>query len=241
MLKRVHPGDPISLSSNAYNAWCDAADDLRQRQMATSASQQLETRDVDIVLVRNDSGADVDQHGVLGIDGPLITPDDNLDEFKRRVVISGVTPAVAHVFCFVVLLEPLPAGAVGLAIISGVCTVQVDVASASDTTCGADVDDTAKLKSATGFNQILWKETGTGTKWAIVRIGVGGGGLKVATLDASLSYGGTCSATITKGGSGTVTVHDVLLQSGESLDSGTTVILALIGGDECVIDASCST
>ena len=240
MLKRVHPGDPISFSSNAYNAWCDAADDLRQRQMATSASQQLETRDVDIVLVRNDSGGDVDQHGILGIDGPLISPTDNLDEFKRQVVISGVTPTADHADAFVVLLEPLADNAVGQAIISGVCAVQVDVAKESDTTCGADVDDTAKLKSATGSNQIIWKESGTGTKWAIVRVG-GAGGLKVATLDASLSYEGTCSATITKGGSGTVTAHDVLLNSGESLDSGTKVILALIGGDECVIDASCST
>ena len=238
-IKRVHQGDPVEISANAFNAWSDAADDLRKRQLATTASQQPERRDVDIILVRNDSDSDVDQFGILGIDGPLITPADNLDEFKRRVVISGVTPAVAHIDSFVVLLEPLAANMVGEAIISGVCQVQVDVVNAADTVCGADVDDIAKLKSGTGCCRIIWKESGTGTKWAIVRVG-DGGGLKIATLDASLSYNGTCSATITKGGFGTVTAHDVLLQSGESLDSGTKVILALIDGDECVIDASCS-
>jgi len=238
-MKRVQAGDEVVLSANAYNAWCDAAEDLQRRRMSQSAVSQAERRDADIVLVRNDSGADIGRFGVLGIDGPIISPEDNPDEFKRRVTISGVVPTSTHSDSFVVLLEPLAAGQIGEAIISGVCQVQVNVVSSSATTCGAVAGDLEKLTTGKGSTPIIWKESGTGTKWAIVRIG-GCIGLKVATLLGSLSYRSTANATVTKGGSGTVVAHDVLLKSGESLDSGTVVILANIGGDECVIDASCA-
>ena len=60
--------------------------------MSQSGNARPERRDADVVLVRNDSGADVGRFGILGIGGPIITPEDNLDEFKRMVAVSGVTP-----------------------------------------------------------------------------------------------------------------------------------------------------
>ncbi len=245
-MKRVQNGDEVSLSANAYNAWCDAAEDLQSRRMSQTGVARPERRVPDVVLVRNDSGADVDRYGILGIDGPIITPTDNLDEFKNRVTLKGVLPTSAHADAFVVLLEPLADGVIGEAIISGVCQVQIDVASAADTTCGADVDDTAKLKSGAGSNSILWKESGTGTKWAVVRIGGGGGNiLKLAKLNAALSAGSSCQASVWEGdpladSGDDLTVNDWLLGTGESLDSGTKVVILLVSGNWYVIQASCS-
>ncbi len=233
-MKRVQNGDEVTLSANAYNAWCDAAEDLQARRMSQTGVARPERHDPDVVLVRNDSGADVGRFGVLGIDGPIITPTDNLDEFKNRVTLKGVLPTAAHADAFVVLLEPLTTNMVGEAIISGVCQVQIDVVSAADTTCGADVDDTAKLKS------------GAGSKWAVVRIGGGGGNiLKLAKLNTSLSAGGSCEASVWEGdplvdSGDDVTVNDWLLGTGESLDSGTKVVILLVSGNWYVIQASCS-
>ncbi len=245
-LKRVQNGDEVTLSANAYNAWCDAAEDLQARRMSQTGTTNTTHHDPDVVLVRNDSGADVGRYGILGIDGPIITPTDNLDEFKNRVALKGVSPTSAHADAFVVLLGPLIDGAVGEAVISGVCQVQIDVVSAADTTCGADVGDTAKLKSGAGSNSILWKESGTGTKWTVVRIGGGGGNiLKFAKLDATLDAGSSCQASVWEGdpladSGDNLTVNDWLLGTGESLASGTKVVILLVSGNWYVIQASCS-
>ena len=67
-----------------------------------------------IVLVKNSSGADRDRFDILGIDGPIIAPTDNPDEFKNRVTIDGITPAMAdHTGQFVILAEPIASGAIG--------------------------------------------------------------------------------------------------------------------------------
>lgn len=240
-LKRVSVGDAIDISAAAYNGWCEAAEDLQARRLGQGPGAWKESRfDPDVVLVRNDSGAAAARFGILGVSGPIITPTVNLEEFKRRVALSGVAPTADHEDAFVVLLEPLAAGAVGEAVISGAVQVAVDVAAESDTTCGAVASDAAKLKSGVGSNRILWKEAGTGTKWAVVRVGGGGGSIILGTLAEDLDAGDSAEATLRIGGSGTETVYDDLLGSGETLTSGTKVVLARINGKLYVIDASCS-
>jgi hypothetical protein len=68
-------------------------------------------------------------------------------------------------------MEPLESGAVGRACVAGVCPVRLNVIDADHRY--ADVDDAAyTLKTSnTGGTRILWKESGTGTKWAMVLLG----------------------------------------------------------------------
>lgn len=126
-----------------------------------------------LVLIKNDSDDDASAFDVLGIDNILFGPDDNLPEFQRNPVLSCVTPALPdHAGKFVVLYESIPAGAIGRAWITGTCRVQVDVAAESDQY--ADVADGIATKLASGRSggvQILYKQSGTGTKWAVVRFG----------------------------------------------------------------------
>lgn len=57
--------------------------------------------------------------------------------------------------------------------------VQIDIQNAADETCGIIDGDTDKLESGKGSTPIIWKESGTGVKWAIVQLGVGGSKLSL--------------------------------------------------------------
>lgn len=175
---KVQSGEKLRIPAVAYNAFIDTALDLRRRQQTAQQDGTPELRQTGIILVRNDSGADRGRFDVLGISGVLITPADNPDAFKSKVALVGVSPAEAqHAGRFVVLLEPIASGKIGQACAAGVTIARVDIVDTDHKF--ADVSDgtAAQLKSAEGgAGAILWKESGTGVKWAVVRIGAGGGG-----------------------------------------------------------------
>jgi hypothetical protein len=129
------------------------------------------------ISVKNASGADVDRFGILGIDDIVFTPTDNLDGFKNGPVLSCITPADPdHLNKFAVLLQPVADDAIGLAKLAGPCVVKVDVASESDAFATILDGDATKLQSGGAGVPILYKESGTGEKWAIVLLGGGGAG-----------------------------------------------------------------
>lgn len=107
------------------------------------------------------------------VGNPIIDNADNLAEFKNRVTFKGETPSLAsHVGRFAILLEPIAAGKLGKAVVSGVSVARIDVANAYHGSCEIIGGDCGKLRSGPcGGAQILWKETGTGLLWGIVRVG----------------------------------------------------------------------
>jgi len=173
--RKVSPGDPLVIPAAAYNTFVDTARDYLDRRNDQGQEAHPAARDSGIVLVRNDAGEDVtSRFAVLGIDGPVIAPADNADEFANRVILSGKVPYVAtHAGRFIILLEPLAAGAIGYGVVSGVTAAKVDVADEDHAFADVENENWSQLKSgATGAAQILWKESGTGyNKWALVRLG----------------------------------------------------------------------
>ena len=106
--------------------------------------------------VKNNSGTARDCYDVLGIDGPLFDPSSNPDGFKRQIALKGVTPAAGtHEGNFAILLEPVPAGGIGNAVIAGLAIVQVNVpdsaAEAYDFAEIADATTGYLVKSPTGY------------------------------------------------------------------------------------------
>lgn len=174
-LQHVQPRDPLKIPAQTFNIFCDAAEDFLKRRRGVSG-QGVASRDLHqtgIVSIKNSSGADRDRFDVLGIVGPLFSPTDAPDYFKARVILDGTTPTTAsHKSRFAVLLEPVAAGGIALGCVSGVCPAVLNVNTESHVWADVTNNDCAGLNSGLeGGAQILWKESGTGSKLAVVRIG----------------------------------------------------------------------
>jgi hypothetical protein len=167
---KVRQGEPIRVTADFFNAVIDVVRWWLGED--TGPGALADRRDRATVLVKNASGADVDRFGVLGIDDILHVPDDNLDGFKNRPCLVGVTPdAEDHQGKFVVMLDAVPDGAIGRGLIQGVVCVKVNVVSNGDPAADiADGDATRLQSGAAGRAQILWKEDGTDEKWALVQL-----------------------------------------------------------------------
>ncbi len=178
-LGKVQPGDKLRIPAAAYNAFVDTAMDLRRRQQSQEQGATPEQRQTGIILIRNDSGEDRARFDVLGVQSTVITPTDNPDAFKAKVVLAGVKPTEAdHKGRFVVLLEPIKTGKIGRAVAAGVSVARVNVTDTDHKFADVSDNDSGQLKSTdSGAAAILWKESGMGVKWAVVRIGAGGGAL----------------------------------------------------------------
>lgn len=176
MIQRVQSGQRLRVPARDYNAFAAAAEDFERRRL----QQQTEPPSRrEVIYVRNDSGADRGRFDVLGLDVPVILPEDNPDHFAVQIALSGVLPAAAHVGgSWAVLLEPLAEGAIGRACLAGACVARVKRNAATDRYCDVAAGNVRLQSSATGPAQVLWIEPVTlGTDaWAILRIGAGGGG-----------------------------------------------------------------
>ncbi len=156
-LRKVKSGDPLRIPAPAYNAFVDAAIDLRRRQHEESREPQRLRRDSDIILVRNDSGSTVPRFGILGLDAPIVAPGNALE--IERVAFIGVTPTSGHAGRFAVLLETAAAGAIVRAAVGGVVPVTINVNDANHQYVDVIPGSTVRLQTAhSGAAHILWRE-----------------------------------------------------------------------------------
>ena len=184
--RKTQAGRPLEIPAPTWNAMVDAARAHAEGQLNQNSQPDNGFRQADIIKVRNHSGLDLDRFSVLGIDQPLISPVDNAREFKNQVAVRGVLPTTSHSGQFVVLLEPLKAGAIGRAWASGVFPARVRMAAAWHTHVDIESSNANELVSRPdGGAQILWRGVGTWdddelwddsqawdskTLWAIVRL-----------------------------------------------------------------------
>jgi len=167
------PSDYFHCGAGDWNAFARAANaHLAGEGMAAPPPVPI-LRNASIVRVENVSGSDVSRFGVLGIDGVTITPTDNADEFKARPCVEGYTPDIdEHRGRYVVTVEPIAAGEIGKAVVAGLAVVGVLVLDEDHR--WAEMYDgvtVSLISAATGSARILWKESGVGLKWALVRLG----------------------------------------------------------------------
>lgn len=180
-MKKVSPGDKLLIPASTYNAFVDAARANRTK-IAQGETKSLFT---DTILIRNDTEEVVTKGNVLGL-GDVLFVNENLDPPTPNVAtpigFSGVIPLESlHASKFVIVYEDrIPKGALGRAYIDGVRFVKVY--SESDVVVAADVQSNSivGLKSnPNGIAQVIWRHSGVGLQWAVVRIGgMGGGGVE---------------------------------------------------------------
>lgn len=216
-LRKVQPGEPLVIPADTYNTFIDVAQDYQNRQLNRQQHTTLSnSRDGDMILIKNNSGADRARFEVLGINAPLVLPTDNLDQFVNQPALSGVTPTSAnHWGRFVILAEPIRNGALGRAWVSGVCPAKVDIVDEEHWHADITSYSCAHLTSdIDGPAQILWKESGTGVKWTIVRLGRR---LRTFVFPIMLSQVGGQQGTSTTAASWTYDVFDA--RSGRKIAS----------------------
>lgn len=169
-LKRVQPGDTLEIRASTYNTVVDAVKSLQANRPGRQHQNQPALAQSGIVLVRNDSGTDRGRFDVLGIAGSVFG--SSSPEFPNRIVLSGATPTADHGLGFVILQEPIAAGRIGTAVISGITQARVNVENSGDTIAGLDASDPTRLTtSVPGTALILAVDSGAGTQWGIVNVG----------------------------------------------------------------------
>jgi len=178
--RKVRSGEPLNIPAAAYNAFIDAALANRRNENAIGREPKQSQRDRSVVSIRNDSGIDAPRFGVLGVDGSLFVA--SAAGFTTQNPLIGVAPIeptsrdAGHFGRFVITTAPIKAGAVGKALVSGVCPVMLDVESETPEPLFADIADGQidRLNpSSSGAATIFWREGGTGVQWSIVRLGEG--------------------------------------------------------------------
>lgn len=202
--KPVKLGQPWRPDADAHMAFIEAWQYVEELKHSGGAGTGRGRSDRNICQVRNDSGGDVERFGVLGLDEPLILPEDNLPVFGRGPVWKGVTPTSLHAGRFVILTRPLASGAIGPAVISGVTVAKVDFAAGMAGYAEAGAGETACLEAVSdGSARVLWPRTVaypeySGGDWAVVRLGNPPGGVghevidfEVISLASYLSEGST--------------------------------------------------
>lgn len=169
-LRPVSPGQPLEISAGDYNAMLDTARAFKRRTLNQQTEIGLPLA-AGVVMVKNSSGGNRDVLEILAINAPLILPTDSLDRWRSAVTFDGVAPGATHSGRYVVLQEPIAAGAVGRAMVIGVTPVILNVIADSDRFAEVDSGTYATLKTGTtGSARILWKESGTGTKRGVVML-----------------------------------------------------------------------
>lgn len=173
-LEKVQSGQPLVIRAGDYNAMIEAARDFRRRQQSQSWWPSLPGET--FVRIKNNTGANRGRFEVVGLGDPLFDPATAEDAFKDQLAFIGQMPTIDHEGKFAILLEPVPAGKLGRACLFGVCPTQIIITDEAHAFADIYPSVTATLYGAeSGAAQILWKQSGTGLKWAMVRIGSPGG------------------------------------------------------------------
>lgn len=166
---RVHPGEPLAVQADEYNAFLRLANQARNGSVLAEPRGPLRRLSKSLIRVKNVSGSDLDRYAPLKITGPVFLPSANLEEFKNRIVVNGDAPSAGDKdIC--VAVEPIAAGSVGAALAPGLIQCRVAINASTDEfvrISGSGVFESAD----SGIGKIVWKAGTSGTQWALVKLG----------------------------------------------------------------------
>ena len=192
---RIEPGQPLrsAISARAWNRAQDAADlVLGQQGGITAGTSAAVPRPYTWVHCK--PSVTVARWDIVAITGVEVTPtsDSNATAtktFEDTPVLTGGTPSDTTT-AWGVAVEPIESGKIGRVAVAGVVQCKVEVTAADDQYVQCK---SGGLKTgSSGEGLVLWKDGGTGSgKWAIVRLGAGGGGIVRGTFTAPWAKGST--------------------------------------------------
>lgn len=169
-IQKVNPGQKFKMPAEAYNAFVDAAQAHKRNLNQSVNMKSPNTRDV--ITIKNMTGETLDRFNVVGIGEPIYDPETQPIDFSEDIIFEGETPDIEeHVGKWAVLLDGCTDGDFVEAKVIGVTACKIDVDNEDYGYVEIADGEYTLSAAASGSAQILWKESGTGEKWAIVRIG----------------------------------------------------------------------
>jgi hypothetical protein len=169
----VKQGAPAEISARTFNGVLKSAQDYSRRKLDEDRNQYDGTG-IDPIYppqIYNGLSAALGEFSVLGF-GPVARVDPSVVPFEASSspVFDAAIPDASKPFC--ITREPIPVGAIGQVVMTGPAVVRVNVTNDTHAFAVATTGVTDYLTSAaSGGAPILWKERGTGTKWATVLLG----------------------------------------------------------------------
>lgn len=147
------------------------------------------TQSQTLAKIQNLTGDDLPRFAVVELGEPLIDLTLNFSEFASKPSFEGVLPSSATGNRLGIVLDPIGSDQIARAVVAGIVPCLVEVSDTSHGFAQALDGSSAKLESADdGPVAILWKQEGTGTKWAMVRIGGGGGSSGTSTPGTTTAH-----------------------------------------------------
>ena len=232
--QRLRTGDGLRFTEHTINAMVEMAEQGQLEQLGDADVDSPELfYDGTRIQVYNGSGYDLPRFNIGGLDIPIFSPSQNLLEFQNYPRFNFTGPMFPeHDGRFCVAVEPIGNEKVGWALVSGVVAVKVYVTSGMEWYDHADVTDGDKSQLTllpSGAAHVLWRETGAGAKWALVRLGSGPDNVShLGVMYDQLTAGGSALVSIWTGvppadGGNKITAKDWYLNAGETLAVGTRV------------------
>jgi len=165
------------ISVSAYNDMLDMLRWWKQTQRTGAGSGPRGDYNRGVFNGRNDLEFSLDIFSVVGINGPLIAPTYNEQEFKNKSSLKLTVPETpAHDNKFAITLEPCPAGSICKVCVCGMVPVLLDVVNESDEFASIDDSVTSNLITGGSGVPIIWKdaeggENIAGLRWGLVLLG----------------------------------------------------------------------
>lgn len=225
-LRYVQAGEPWVPDAGQWNAIVDG---LRRKDRRDPRRPDVSfvVDGVNVVWVKNSSGAARSQFDVLALKQPLFLP--SAAGWLDEVVWDTLEPAwPTHHGKAAILIEPIPSNGVGRAVIGGQSHATIKMVESWHEWCdvGSSPDQYKLISRPEGSIRILWVESGTGSgKKAYVSYGLPA----ARTIDCvapatGLAFGETKSCTVWRAGAATtytVPVEFKHVGAGITLASGT--------------------
>lgn len=170
--QHVRPGQRLQLAAeqvNFLNGLMRAAGGFGSGHL-TSWQQGT-----NIVTLQNGTGDTLERGGVLEITGIVINPETNSStesSFCEMPCVAGSAPREDSQ-AIAIAAEPIAAGKIGRAFVSGVAVARVSMASPEHQFAKTKFDELVmeSCRGGSGAARILWSSGELGERWALVRIG----------------------------------------------------------------------
>lgn len=198
MFRRVVPGQRVHPPAAAMNGLFDLLEQ-RNRREPKGIPAGFTSGPVEVLVKNNTGSALSSSFSVVALGDVVINRTDGEQAFNRQHLFEGDTPASSSRIAIV--QEPLSADAIGRAVVAGITTVKLNVVDSAHTHAGPTTVTTDLTTANSGPAEILWKESGTGSKWAKVLL-LGGQSSAAAspsyegyTLQTAIDISGTTEIT----------------------------------------------